>query len=173
MELEILQIAMTEQLHEQQAMNQRLKEVSDQLNLLTDKVEQLVTKPASQPTVIPKPDLTRVELLLDRCVEKVKQIVQTVDRPVTRQWRFLLFPESNAGHYYKIVFGRLIPWGLLFAGCCYFFALAGKSIDAWSRIRERQYYYEVYQNAWNQLDTMFNAVGRKKMHEAFRRAQAK
>ncbi len=173
MELEILQVAMTEQLQEQQAMNQRLVEVADQLKLLTRKVEQLSTKPDPPPPVIPKPDMTKVELLLDQHLDKVRQIVQSVDKPIIRQWRFLLFPETNAGHYYKIVFARLIPWGLLFAGCCYVFALAGKYIDSSSRIKERQYYYEVYQDAWNQLDTMLNASGRKKMHEAIQRAQAK
>ena len=172
MELEILQVAMTEQLQEQQTMNQRLMEVSNQLKLLTGKVEQLA-KPNPPPVVLPKPDMTRVKLLLDQHLQKVKQLVQSLEKPIIRQWRFLLFPETNAGHYYKIVFARLIPWGLLFAGCCYFLALAGKSIDAWSRIRERQYYNEVYQDAWNQLDTMLNAAGRKKMHEAIRRAQSK
>src|SRR6185437_7882360 len=38
-----------------------------------------------------------------------------------RQIRFLLFPETNQGQYYKIVFGRLIPWGLAFTVATYIF----------------------------------------------------
>ncbi len=171
MEFEILQIAMTEQLQEQQTMNQRLVEVVDQVKLLTVKIEQLATKPGPPPVVIARPDLTRLELLLNQNLGKVKQIVESVDKPIIRQWRFLLFPETNAGHYYKIVFARLIPMLFLFAGCCYVFALAGKYIDTSSRIKERQYYYEVYQDVLNQLDTSLNAPGRKKLHEAIQRAQ--
>jgi hypothetical protein len=52
-----------------------------------------------------------------------------------KQYRFLLFPEANQGQYYKIVFGRLIPWGILLMGLVFLFALAQKGLDVW-RIKE-------------------------------------
>jgi hypothetical protein len=40
---------------------------------------------------------------------------------VNKQWRVLLFPKTNQGQYYKIVFGRLIPWGFGFVALTYLF----------------------------------------------------
>ena len=46
-----------------------------------------------------------------------------------RQIRLLLFPETNQGQYYKIVFGRLIPWGLAFITATYIFITGYKAIE--------------------------------------------
>jgi hypothetical protein len=69
---------------------------------------------------------------------------------VTKQIRILLFPETNQGQYYKIVFGRLIPWGICLVVITYLYSLGGKAIDAYSA---HQKYIQAahYQRAWNYL----------------------
>jgi len=47
----------------------------------------------------------------------LKQIYEKLSKgstSATKQLRILLFPETNQGQYYKIVFGRLIPWVIFF-----------------------------------------------------------
>jgi hypothetical protein len=64
---------------------------------------------------------------------KIAALLEKRPASVNRQFRVLLFPETNAGEYYKIVFGRLIPWSILFiviifAG--YFISLGIKGYNA-------------------------------------------
>jgi len=49
----------------------------------------------------------------DQLLSRVTSIQETLKKqpvPVHKQLRILLFPETNQAQYYKIVFGRLIPW---------------------------------------------------------------
>src|ERR1700761_7120750 len=64
-----------------------------------------------------------------------------------KQIRFLLFPETNQGQYYKIVFGRLIPWGLAFVISTYIFITGYRAIELYryNGAIERSAHYE---RAW-------------------------
>ena len=64
-----------------------------------------------------------------------------------RQIRLLLFPETNQGQYYKIVFGRLIPWGLAFMLATYGFMTGYKAIELY-RHNEDVSQSMHYQRAW-------------------------
>lgn len=68
-------------------------------------------------------------------------------KSATRQFRVLLFPETNQGQYYKIVFGRLIPWGLCFMVATYIFITGYKAIGVYRYkhdVRESMH----YERAW-------------------------
>ena len=41
------------------------------------------------------------------------------DKPIVRQFRILLFPEQGVREYYKLIFGRVLGWGLLFITITY------------------------------------------------------
>ena len=56
--------------------------------------------------------------LLKQMCEKLSKIPTSA----TKQLRILLFPETNQGQYYKIVFGRLIPWGICLLVITYLFS---------------------------------------------------
>ncbi len=73
---------------------------SAQIAAIRQKIENLNSLPIS-------------EELLQR-LDKIEQQFAKHPVPIIRQYRFLLFPETNQGQYYKIVFGRLLPWGLAF-----------------------------------------------------------
>ncbi|RWY57540.1 hypothetical protein [Mucilaginibacter gilvus] len=86
----------------------------------------------------------------------LKQIYDKLSKgstSITKQIRILLFPETNQGQYYKIVFGRLIPWGICLVVITYLYSLSGKAIDAYSA---HQKYIQAshYQRAWNYLRQM-------------------
>jgi hypothetical protein len=87
------------------------------------------------------------ELIL---LKQINEKLNKVPTSATKQLRILLFPETNQGQYYKIVFGRLIPWGVCLVVITYFYSLGGKAIDAYSA---HQKYIQAthYQRAWNYL----------------------
>ena len=86
-------------------------------------------------------------------LKQIKVKMDKVPTSATKQLRVLLFPETNQGQYYKIVFGRLIPWGICLVVITYLYSLGGKAIDAYSA---HQKYIQAshYQRAWNYLRQM-------------------
>jgi hypothetical protein len=170
MELEILRAAMTEQLTEQQTTSRLLDELISQGQEVVQKIENLEKTVTAKQVVITPNSTAPVTRILKEFVDRISKIVADQPKSVVHQWRILLFPETNAGQYYKIVFGRLIPWSMLFVGGTYLFALCRDYIQTSSRINERRYYYEVYQDAWNRLDTALGTAGHKKMQEVMQQA---
>jgi hypothetical protein len=80
----------------------------------------------------------------------LKQIYEKLNKVptfITKQIRILLFPETNQGQYYKIVFGRLIPWGICLVVITYLYSLGGKAIDACGQHRQSEQSAH-YQRAW-------------------------
>jgi hypothetical protein len=80
----------------------------------------------------------------------LKQIYEKLSKGstfITKQIRILLFPETNQGQYYKIVFGRLIPWGICLVVITYLYSLGGKAIDAYSQHKQSEQSAH-YQRAW-------------------------
>ncbi|MDN3580533.1 hypothetical protein [Mucilaginibacter flavus] len=80
----------------------------------------------------------------------LKQIYEKLNKVptfITKQVRILLFPETNQGQYYKIVFGRLIPWGICLVVITYLYSLSGKAIDAYGQHKQSEQSAH-YQRAW-------------------------
>jgi hypothetical protein len=80
----------------------------------------------------------------------LKQINEKLNKAptsATKQLRILLFPETNQGQYYKIVFGRLIPWGICLVAITYLYSLGGRAIDAYGQHRQSEQSAH-YQRAW-------------------------
>ena len=80
-------------------------------------------------------------------LKQISEKLNKVPTSATKQFRILLFPETNQGQYYKIVFGRLIPWGLCLVAISYFYSLGGKAIDAYGQ-RQQNEDAAHYQRAW-------------------------
>jgi hypothetical protein len=170
MELEVFRTAMTEQLKEQQTTNVLVEELIQQVKDLSQKLESFESKLNAQQVFAPPVNTAPILRIMNDFMDRITKIVAEQPKSIVRQWRLVLFPETNAGHYYKIVFGRLIPWGLLFIGGTYLFTLCRDYIQTSSRISERRYYYEVYQDAWSRLDTALGPIGRKKMQDILQQA---
>ena len=86
----------------------------------------------------------------DEVLTVLKQINEKFDKvptSATKQFRILLFPEINQGQYYKIVFGRLIPWGICLVVITYLYSLGGRALDAYGQ-RQENVQAAHYQRAW-------------------------
>jgi hypothetical protein len=76
--------------------------------------------------------------------------LDNLPKSVNRQFRFLLFPETNQGQYYKIVFGRLIPWGMGFMIATYIFITGYRALEIY-RYNQDVKKSEHYARAWHYL----------------------
>ncbi|MET3981262.1 hypothetical protein ABIB62_003660 [Mucilaginibacter sp. UYP25] len=92
----------------------------------------------------------RQDIKRDEELALLKQLhekLSKVPTSATKQLRILLFPETNQGQYYKIVFGRLIPWGVCLVVITYLYALGGRAIDAYGQHKQSEQSAH-YQRAW-------------------------
>jgi hypothetical protein len=159
---------------QQKAIGEKDQEIK---NLVSD-FEQ---KYSSIQVIAPKPDMATTNMALDQGLNKInstlesklvniKQSIEAGPKPITRYFRFLLFPESNTDYYYKMVFGRLIPWGFLFVIVIYLLSIGQKSIEAY---QASQYNKEGNQciAAWNEVYAHESKVVKKAMDRAMAKAE--
>jgi len=105
-------------------------------------------------------------------LRQISEKLSKVPTSATKQFRILLFPETNQGQYYKIVFGRLIPWGLCLVAISYLYSLGGKAIDAYGQ-RQQSEEAAHYQRAWFYLKQNAKAKTIVAMDTAFARTEDK
>jgi hypothetical protein len=105
-------------------------------------------------------------------LKHINEKLNKVPTSATKQFRILLFPETNQGQYYKIVFGRLIPWGLCLVAISYLYSLGGKAIDAYGQ-RQQNEDAAHYQRAWFYLKQKAKAKTIIAMDTAFVRTEDK
>lgn len=105
-------------------------------------------------------------------LQQINEKLNKVPTSATKEFRILLFPETNQGQYYKIVFGRLIPWGLCLVAITYVYSLGGKAIDAYGQ-RQQSEEAAHYQRAWFYLKQKAKAKTIIAMDTAFVRTEDK
>jgi len=167
METEIIETVLTDLLDEQKASNQLNRELTEKVGQLEKKVESFQEMLGKQKIIAPLADLAPVEKMVDQHMQAIHALVESQPKNVIRQVRLLLFPETNAGQYYRIVFGRLIPWTLGLILATYGFSLGQQYIQESSAIHERQLVNDQCFKAWNYLYKHQPKEGKKTMEEAW------
>jgi hypothetical protein len=143
-------------------LNQRMDsndEIVDSLVKKNTEMEKQVTKITDNPV----PDYSNAINTILTEVREIKQNIKQNDEltllkqiyeklskvptSITKQIRILLFPETNQGQYYKIVFGRLIPWGVCLVVITCLYSLGGRAIDAYGQHKQSEQSAH-YQRAW-------------------------
>lgn len=128
----------------QEEINERLDSNEENINNLVKK-NNLIEKQLAKIAEIKIPDYSEaIETLTYEVRESVQNDQSSELLPLLRainnkldkapksavkQLRILLFPEVNPAGYYKIVFGRLIPWGFCFMVATYIFISSSKAIE--------------------------------------------
>lgn len=166
----VLEAALKEVLEEQKNTNKVLEGLTGEVAELKEKTEMMNEKVDNVQVVAPPTDTKPFFTLWAGFAEKIRKIIEAQPKTVIHQRRFLFFPETNTGEYYRIVFGRLIPWGMLLVGGLLLFRLGHQYIEKSAETNNRRYYYETYENAFDRLDTMLGPSGHKKLIEALRLA---
>ena len=87
---------------------------------------------------------------IDSGLDKIKSTIEAQPKSITKQFRVLLFPEYNAMEYYKLVFGRVLFWMLMFLIVTYLYLLAKMFIEK-HEVRQVEAEALQYRIAWNYL----------------------
>ena len=114
MEKEILETVLTELLEEQKVTSQLLRELIEQGKVTQEKVAAFGQKMETLKIIAPPASTVGIKNVVHEGLMAVAKMVESQPKNVVRQFRFLLFPETNTAYYYKLVFGRLLGYGGLF-----------------------------------------------------------
>ena len=128
----------------QEEINERLDSNEENINNLVKK-NNLIEKQLAKIAEIKIPDYSQAIETLTQHVQQIGQneesrqllpLLKTINerldkvpKSAVRQLRILLFPEINSEGYYKIVFGRLIPWAFGFMLATYIFISSSKALE--------------------------------------------
>ena len=173
MEPKVLDTVMNELLEEQKRTNELLEQEAAQQKEIAKRVEEFDNKLGKVQVVSPALDTKPIVSLMEKYLERITKILEGQPKNVVYQRRYLLFPEDNTGYYYKIIFGRLIPWSIVIIFFAYLFNLGNTYLEKQTEIANRRYYYEAFEDAWDRLDSTIGPAGRKKMDEALKAAVRK
>lgn len=169
MEKDKLEIVLEDILDELKTVNNTMQQHKQQTTELQEQVlafEERIDK--LNPSAIPfiKP----LEATISASTIELKQLIQQQPKPVTRQWRFLLFPEQYAKEYYTVIF-RLIMWMTLVCTAAFLFDLSKQALESTKKVKLRQLEYNQYKNAWEYMYDKENKQGKKKMEDAWRKSR--
>lgn len=118
----------------------------------------------------PKPDLSEMNQELRTGLAGVATEVAKKPVPVTRQFRVLLFPENNPEKFYKMAFGRLIPWTFGFIVAWQLLSLGQKSVEAYTA-RQYSKNANIAAAAWLKIYEGGSKTLQNKMGKAWREAE--
>jgi hypothetical protein len=148
MDTEIIESVLKEILEEQKVSLQGTKALVSNVNKLTAKIESIQQKLEQQEVTPPPADAKLVQAIVSTGIRQIQQTVEAQPKNVVRQFRLLLFPEQFANQYYRIVFGRLLYWMLIFLLSTYLFMLGKQGINSWQSIKEKEVETNQYKKAW-------------------------
>ncbi len=151
MDTEIIESVLKEILEEQKAGVQVSKELDSSIKALAGKIDSFHQKLEQQKVIAPPSDTRMVQDIVASGILQIQQIVATQPKSIIRNFRLLLFPEMYAEHYYRIVFGRLLFWMMIFLFGTYLFILGKHGIESWQRIKEKETETNHYKKSWHYL----------------------
>jgi hypothetical protein len=120
--------------------------------------------------VAPKPDTRELEQLLAEGLERLNAAFEKGPKPVNRSLRFVLFPDTHTAHYYKIVFGRLVPWGFALMAVWFIFSMGEDALNSY-RAHENNLQGNTCIKAWNDIYTRGSNLRKKEMDAAWAKAE--
>ena len=136
MEKDKLEIVLEDILDELKTVNNTMQQHKQQTTELQERVfafEERIDKLNPSTISFIKP----LETAIHAGTVELKQLIQQQPKPVTRQCRFLLFPEHYTKEYYTVIF-RLIMWMTLVCSAAFLFALAKQALENTKDVKLRQ-----------------------------------
>lgn len=167
MDTEIIESVLKEILEEQRANLQVTKDLSAGIDKLVGKIEGIYQKIERQKTTPQPADTKLMEAIVSAGIRQIQQTVEAQPKRVVRQFRLLLFPEHFAEQYYRIVFGRLLFWMMIFLLATYLFVLGKQGIESWERAYEKDSEANHAKSTFDYLYLHADKEGRKKMLDAW------
>jgi hypothetical protein len=156
---------LTEQIEENKATKKYITQLEQTIanrdQVIKDLIVSFEEKSSNLKVVVPKPDLSAVNATLYAKLTSIQQAIEKKPVPVIRQLRFLLFPETNTEHYYKITLGRILPWLVIIIMATYVFSFTKDWLWRWQAIKVQEIESNISARAWDSLYKKANARDRK------------
>ena len=169
----------------QEDINERLDSNEENINNLVKK-NNLIEKQLSKITELKIPDYSEaIETLINEVRESrqndqssqllallhaINNKLDKAPKSAVKQLRILLFPEVNPSEYYKIVFGRLIPWTFCLLATTYLFLLGRQWTSAWGNYRYNKQ-SEQCVKAWIYMNEHSSKQVKKAMNTAWQKSE--
>jgi hypothetical protein len=129
LETEILQTVLTELLQEFKEVKQQQVETAKALLEMRNKVAGFEQKLTDVKIVTPSVNVQPLTIAIDNGLDKIKSTIEAQPKSITKQFRIMLFPEYGTMEYYKLVFGRVLFWMLMFLIATYLYLLGREFIE--------------------------------------------
>jgi hypothetical protein len=118
---------------------------------LNNKVDDFELKLTNIKVIAPATDLEPITSAVHEQLFRIVGIIEEQPISIIRNFRILLFPEHGAREYYKLVFGRLLFWMMIFLIATYLFSLGKQFIDSNTVVRYKEAESYQYRKAQNYL----------------------
>ncbi|HEV8083392.1 MAG TPA: hypothetical protein VGP55_09335 [Chitinophagaceae bacterium] len=138
MEPEIIETVLKEILEEIKIIHQENAEKENYTTDLKNKIQSLENALYMQETKLSQINLLRLQLQLESKAKMIEKTIREQPKNITRKIQILLFPETGAREYYRLVFGRLFFWMMMILLATYMFSLGKQFIDNWKDVTERK-----------------------------------
>jgi hypothetical protein len=151
MEAEIIQTVLTEVVEDLQELKQQNAKLVAIVSDLNNKVDDFELKLSNIRVSTPVTDIEPMNRAVNESVLRLRDIIEKQPKSITRQFRILLFPEDGTREYYRIVFGHLLFWMMIFLIATYLFSLGKQFIDDNAVLRYKELESTHYRKVWNYL----------------------
>lgn len=164
---------------------ERLDGIEEVLQIFIDKLNPIATvitglQPAPAADYTPRFD--ELKALLTELAEYIKdikadhqKILQQLEQPkqapqlVNKQYRLLLFPEHNTEYYYKLTFGRLLPWAAVIIAIITLGSLGKQWVNSSQQVKEQEIETNISARAWDDLYKHANARDKRILEQYWQR----
>ncbi|MBS7566836.1 hypothetical protein KHS38_20695 [Mucilaginibacter sp. Bleaf8] len=166
-------------------LEERLDGIEEVLQIFIDKLNPIaaaISEMQSAPAVDYMPQFDELKTLLTELVEYHKdnkadhqKILQQLEQakqvpqPITKQYRLLLFPEHNTEYYYKLTFGKLLPWAAGIIAVITLGSLGKQWVNAWQQVKEQEIETNISARAWDDLYKHANSRDKRILEQYWQR----
>ena len=151
MEEEVIKAVLNEVLEEFKEVKQQQSQTLKILLEMKDNVAGFEEKLTRLNCIRSEINTKQITFAIDSGLNEIKEAINTQPKSTTRQLKIMFFPENNATEYYKIVFGRLLFWMMIFLTSTYLFVLGKQFIEGYIKSKQNDKKSIQYRNAWNYL----------------------
>jgi hypothetical protein len=148
METDVVHTVLNEVLEDLKELKHQQVNLTTVISDLNNKVDDFELKLSDIKVTAPPTNLEPIMSAIDLGIYWLGGIIEEQPKSITRQIKFQFFPEYGATEYYKIVFGRLLFWMMIFLIATYLFALGKQFVEGYNLARYKEAESTQFRKAW-------------------------
>ena len=161
-----IETALAAVLEELEQLRKREEEQTKLLKEVMEKMEGIDEAGKETRQALLKPlNTAPLEVAIAKGMTRLQQTVEAQPKAVINERRILLFPEYNAGEYYKTVIARLSFAVIAVIIATFLFLLSEQLIKGWYSVHSQENKVNAYEGAWQRLYKESGTQEKKKMDD--------